>query len=52
MSDNYPRPVETYRGVPIWFNPVKGEYYANHCEHVKRDQDIRVVKRWLDQWKS
>ena len=50
MSDKYPRVVEKYRGVDIWFNPVSGKYQANHCEHVKRDKDISVVKRWLDRW--
>lgn len=52
MSENYPRQVETYKGVPIWFNPVSGKYYANHCESVKRDPDIKVVKKWLDQMTS
>ncbi len=50
MSENYPRMVELYKGVWIWFNPVTGKYYANHCEHVKRDPNIQVVKKWLDQW--
>lgn len=49
--ENYPRRVETYRGATIWFNPRTGRYYANHCEHVKRDPDIRLVKAWIDRWK-
>ena len=50
LSEKYPRVVEKYRGVDIWYNPVTGKYQANHCEHVKRDKDINVVKRWLDRW--
>lgn len=52
MSENCPRQVETYKGVPIWFNPLTGKFYANHCEHVKRDKDVQKVKKWLDDWKS
>ncbi len=51
MSEKYPRRAENYKGFGIWFNPVTGNYYANLCEHVKRDEDIHVVKRWLDHWK-
>lgn len=52
MSENYPRRVETYRGVVIWFDPRRNKYYASQCEHSKWDEDIKVVKKWLDYWKN
>ena len=51
MSENYPRRAENYKGLDIWYDPRTEKFYANLCEHVKRDKDIRVVKRWLDHWK-
>ena len=51
-NDKYPRPVEEYKGLTIWFNPQTGKYYVNLCEHVNRDPDIRKVKAWLDRLKS
>lgn len=47
-SDRYPRFVESYHGIEIWYNPVRGLYTASHCEHSKRSPDIRVVKKWID----
>jgi hypothetical protein len=52
MSARFPRVVETYKGIDIWFDPVKGKYYASHCEHTKRDASIKVVKKWIETYKS
>ena len=52
MEAKFPRIVEKYRGIEIWYDPVKGKYYASHCEHTKRDVSISVVKRWIDAYKS
>ena len=46
-----PKVVERYRGLDIWFDPVRGKYYASHCEHTKRSVSIIEVKRWLDKHK-
>ena len=52
MEAKFPRIVESYRGIEIWYDPVKGKYYASHCEHTKRDDSIGVVKRWIDTYKN
>jgi hypothetical protein len=51
MSENYPRIAETYMGLSIWFDPLSGKYYANLCEHVKRDVDVKKVKAWIRKMK-
>ena len=48
---DYPRKVESYHGIEIWFDPVKGKYYASHCEHTKRSESIQEVKNWIKQYK-
>ena len=52
MKTKFPRVVESYKGIEIWYDPVKGKYYASHCEHTNRDVSITVVKRWIDAYKS
>jgi len=51
MEAKYHRVVDNYKGIDIWYDPVKGKYYASHCEHTKRDESIIVVKRWIDEYK-
>ena len=51
MSEKYPRIAESYKGLSIWYDPQSGKYYANLCEHVKRDVDIKVVKSWIRKMK-
>ncbi len=51
MSEKYPRIAETYMGLSIWYDPLSGKYYANLCEHVKRDLDINKVKAWIRKMK-
>ena len=51
MDAKFPRVVDNYNGIEIWYDPVKGKYYASHCEHTKRDKSIKVVKQWIDEYK-
>ena len=51
MSEKYPRIAESFKGLSIWYDPQSGKYYANLCEHVKRDVDIKVVKAWIRKMK-
>ncbi len=46
-----PRVVERHGGFEVWFDPVRGIYYASHCEHTKRSASIAEVRRWLDEHK-
>ncbi|MCW4012296.1 MAG: hypothetical protein NWF07_04805 [Candidatus Bathyarchaeota archaeon] len=48
---SYPHQVEVYKGIEIWYDPVKRQYYASHCEHTKRGLDIETVKKWLREYK-
>jgi len=52
MSERFPRRVESYKGIDIWYNPVKNQYVASHCEHTMRSESIKTVKKWIDQYKS
>jgi hypothetical protein len=52
MGERFPHVVESYRGTEIWFDPLKGKYYASHCEHTMRSESIKVVKKWLDEYKN
>jgi hypothetical protein len=47
----YPRVVERYKGFDIWYNPVKGQYYASHCEHTYRSKSIDEIRERLDREK-
>jgi hypothetical protein len=51
LSNKFPRIVDKYKGIEIWFDPFKGRFFASHCEHTKRDESIIVVKKWLDKYK-
>jgi len=51
MDARFPRVVSNYKGIEIWYDPVKGKYYASHCEHTKRDKSINIVKQWIDEYK-
>ena len=51
MSEKYPRITKNYKGLSIRYDPQSGRYYANLCEHVKRDEDIKVVKAWIRKMK-
>ncbi len=51
MSEKYPRIVESYMGLSIWYDPLSDKYYANLCEHVKRDVAISEVKAWIRKMK-
>ncbi|MBT3284186.1 hypothetical protein HN807_10745 [Candidatus Bathyarchaeota archaeon] len=51
MSEKYPYLAESYRGLSIWYDPISGKYYANLCEHMKRDMDIKKVKAWIRKMK-
>jgi hypothetical protein len=51
MSEKYPRIAERYKGLSIWYDPQSEKYYANLCEHVKRDMDIKVVIAWIRKMK-
>jgi len=44
----YPRVAERYKGFDIWYDPVRGVYYASHCEHTKRTESLAELKRWLE----
>ncbi len=46
-----PRVAENYRGFDIWYDPVKGQYYASHCEHTRRSESIEKIREWLDREK-
>ncbi|MCW4051019.1 MAG: hypothetical protein NWE89_14925 [Candidatus Bathyarchaeota archaeon] len=48
----YPWTVVRYRGIDIWFDPNRDVYYASLCEHTKRSNDIRVIKRWINEYKQ
>jgi hypothetical protein len=47
----YPRVVERYKGFDIWYNLVKGQYYASHCEHMYRSKSIDEIRERLDREK-
>lgn len=51
MSEKYPRIAENYKGLSIWYDPQSDKYYANLCEHMKRDKNIEVVKTWIRKMK-
>lgn len=51
ISEKYSRIAESYMGLSIWYDPLSGKYYANLCEHVKRDVDIKKVKAWIRKMK-
>ena len=51
MNSRFPQVVESYKGIDIWFDPVKEKYYASHCEHTKRDKSIKIVKKWINEYK-
>ncbi len=51
MSEKYPHITERYKGLSIGYDPKLGMYYANLCEHVKRDEVIKVVKAWIRKMK-
>jgi hypothetical protein len=46
-----PRVVERHGGFDVWFDPVRGIYYASHCEHTKKSASIDEIRRWLDEHK-
>ena len=50
MNPQFPHVVEPYKGVEIWFDPVRKKYYASHDEVTKRDKSIQVVKKWIDDY--
>jgi hypothetical protein len=50
--NKYPRVVDSYKGIEIWFDPDKNQYYASHCEHTKRNKSINLVKKWIKEYKS
>ena len=47
----FPSVSENYRGFDIWYDPVRGQYYASHCEHTRRSESIEVIREWLDREK-
>jgi hypothetical protein len=52
MDERFPHKVESYKGIEIWYNPVKKLYVASHCEHTVRYESIKAVKKWIDEYKS
>lgn len=46
-----PRVAENYGGFDIWYDPVRGQYYASHCEHTRRSESIELIREWLDREK-
>jgi hypothetical protein len=46
----YPKPIDTYLGIQIWFNPITWKYYAAHCENTKKS--IEKVKKWIKKYKN
>ena len=52
MSNRFPYRVDSYKGIEIWFNPVKQQYVASHCEHTMRCESLEKVKKWIDAYKS
>jgi len=48
---SYSHRVEVYSGIEIWYDPVRNQYYASHCENTKRSKDIETVKKWLREYK-
>jgi hypothetical protein len=46
-----PRVAENYRGFDIWYDPVRGQYYASHCEHTRRSKSVEEIREWLDREK-
>jgi hypothetical protein len=47
-TGRHPRIAERYKGFDIWYDPVRGIYYASHCEHTKRTRSLAELKRWLE----
>jgi len=50
-KQRFPRVAENYRGFDIWYDPVRGQYYASHCEHTRRSESIQKIREWLDREK-
>ena len=50
-KQRFPRVAENYRGFDIWYDPVRGQYYASHCERTHRSGSIDRIKDWLDREK-
>jgi hypothetical protein len=46
-----PGVAENYRGFDIWYDPVRGQYYASHCEHTRRSESVEEIREWLDREK-
>jgi len=46
--DGGPKIAENYKGFDIWYDPVRGVYYASHCEHTKRTRSPAEIKRWIE----
>ena len=47
-TGRHPRIAERYKGFDIWYDPIRGIYYASHCEHTKRAGSLAEVRRWLE----
>jgi hypothetical protein len=44
----HPRVAENYRGFEIWYDTVRSQYYASHCEHTSRSESVEEIRKWLD----